>query len=364
MSAFRVAVRRFPAFESAIGKQWDAFEAVAHSGLTLELAPLDLHPLHQAIFHSAEPWDVVFLNTDWVLEAADSNTLLDLAPYLKSDPPEGYPGAWSDSLLRFQQVDTRVLGLPYHDGPECLIYRRDLFEEAGLPAPSTWEQFHTAARHFTNPARGLWGSVFAAYRDGHNLVYDFCLQLWTRGSDLSGLRSAAAQDALRFYRGILRDKSAVHPGCAGFDSVKSGFDSVKSGFAFAAGEVALMVNWFRFAAMCETLAESKVRGKGGRFRPGIGRPPCLAERLLAAGDRRPLRSARNGMGLSARLRGARHGQAAHPRRRHRLPQIHVDGWGGQSGHTFLPAPWRTCTGKLGSCHGCGIGRASPMPSTA
>jgi hypothetical protein len=43
MSAVRVAVRRFPAFESAIGKQWDAFEAVAHTGLTLELAPLDLH---------------------------------------------------------------------------------------------------------------------------------------------------------------------------------------------------------------------------------------------------------------------------------------------------------------------------------
>jgi|HubBroStandDraft_4_1064222.scaffolds.fasta_scaffold138761_1 multiple sugar transport system substrate-binding protein len=317
MSAFRVAVRRFPAFESAIGKQWDAFEAVAHSGLTLELAPLDLHPLHQAIFHSAEPWDVVFLNTDWVLEAADSNTLLDLAPYLKSDPPEGYPGAWSDSLLRFQQVDTRVLGLPYHDGPECLIYRRDLFEEAGLPAPSTWEQFHTAARHFTNPARGLWGSVFAAYRDGHNLVYDFCLQLWTRGSDLSGLRSAAAQDALRFYRGILRDKSAVHPGCAGFDSVKSGF-------AFAAGEVALMVNWFGFAAMCETLAESKVRGKVAVASvPASGGPHASLNVywLLGIGARcvQPATA-------WSFLRGARHGQAAHPRRRHRLPQIHVDGW--------------------------------------
>jgi multiple sugar transport system substrate-binding protein len=256
MSAFRIAVRRFAAFESAIRKQWDAFEDAAHSGLTLEVTPLDLDPLHRAIFDSNDAWDVVFMNTDWVAEAADSSALLDIGPYLSSDPPEGYPGGWSDSLMRFQQVDRRVLGLPYHDGPECLIYRRDLFEHADIPVPATWEAFHAAARRFTDPARNLWGSVFAAYPDGHNMVYDFCLQLWTRGGSLDALESGAAVEAVRFYREILRDQAAVHPGCAGFDSVKSGY-------AFAAGEVALMVNWFGFAAMSETILESKVRGKVG-----------------------------------------------------------------------------------------------------
>jgi multiple sugar transport system substrate-binding protein len=38
-------------------------------------------------------------------------------------------------------------------------------------------------------------------------------------------------------------------------------DSVKSGLAFAAGEVALMVNWFGFGAMCETIADSRVKGR-------------------------------------------------------------------------------------------------------
>ena len=38
-------------------------------------------------------------------------------------------------------------------------------------------------------------------------------------------------------------------------------DSVKSGLAFAAGEVAMMVNWFGFAAMAETIADSGVAGK-------------------------------------------------------------------------------------------------------
>jgi multiple sugar transport system substrate-binding protein len=38
-------------------------------------------------------------------------------------------------------------------------------------------------------------------------------------------------------------------------------DSVKAGLAFAAGEIAMMVNWFGFAALAHTWEESKVRGK-------------------------------------------------------------------------------------------------------
>jgi len=261
MSGFRIAVRAFPPFESAIRKQWQSFESRARTGLELEAVPLDLHPLHSALFGPSDtPWDAAFVVTDWIAEAAASNTLLDLAPYLAADPPEGYPDAWTPSLLRFQHTDGRVLGLPYHDGPECLVYRKDLFEDAGLSPPRTWSEFHEIARRLHRPAENRYGAVFAAYPDGHNTVYDFCLQLWNRGGELfdghgqPALRTDAAREALGFYRGILRDPSAVHPGCAGFDSVKSGY-------AFAGGEAALMANWFGFAALCEASPDSKVRGK-------------------------------------------------------------------------------------------------------
>ena len=261
MSAFRVAVRAFPPFESAIRKQWESFESRARTGLRLEAVPLDLDALHAALFSpSAETWDAAFVVTDWIAEAAASGALLDLAPYLAAGPPEGYPDAWTPSLLRFQQVGSRILGLPCHDGPECLIYRKDLFHDAGLTPPETWEEFHRIARRLNCPPENRYGTVFAAYPDGHNTVYDFCLQLWSRGGELFDpaghprLDTEAAREALRFYRRILRDPSAVHPRSAGFDSVKSGY-------AFAAGEVALMVNWFGFAAMCETSPDSNVRGK-------------------------------------------------------------------------------------------------------
>src|SRR5689334_15877673 len=135
MSDFRIAVRAFPPFEAAIRKQWDAFEATAKTGRRLDAVPLDLHPLHGALFGAeAGQWDAAFVVTDWIAEASSANTLLDLKPFLAEDAPDGFPDGWTDSLLRFQDIGGRVLGLPYHDGPECLIYRTDLLRDV----PRTW----------------------------------------------------------------------------------------------------------------------------------------------------------------------------------------------------------------------------------
>lgn len=273
---FRVAIRKFGPFESAIPKQWQSFEFVAKTGLKLEPVALDLEPLHGELFEKCGlalgGYDLVMMSTDWLAEAHASQGLVDLTPYLASSPPDGYADGYSESLLRLQRFDDRVLGLPYHNGPECLIYRRDLFEDEAertrymehygepLSVPRTWEKFRRVARFFTRPDQGLYGTVFAGYPDGHNTVYDFCLQLWSRGGDLfSGegrmlLDTPTAKDALAYYRSIFHDAGVIHPG-------SGAFDSVKSGLAFAAGEVAMMVNWFGFAAMSETIEDSHVKGK-------------------------------------------------------------------------------------------------------
>jgi multiple sugar transport system substrate-binding protein len=66
------------------------------------------------------------------------------------------------------------------------------------------------------------------------------------------LDTPQAVEALEFYRLMLDDKEAVHP-------ASRDMDSVKTGYAFANGEVALMVNWFGFAAMAQTIPESRVK---------------------------------------------------------------------------------------------------------
>lgn len=263
---FRVAVRKFGPFEKAIEKQWNAYAAASGCQLRLEIASLDLHPLYDTLFveHGLRDgaWDVAFVVTDWLAEAVATGALRDLAPEFAARPPDDYPQGWAAGLLGQQRFDDALYGVPYHDGPECLIYRTDLFadptEQAAFRAaygrelrvPTTWEAFLEVARFFTRPEDGRYGTLLAAYPDGHNAVYDFLLQLWSRGGevlDADGrvtLATSAAAAALDFYRALARDRGATPPGL-------EAIDSVRSGELFAAGNIAMMVNWFGFAAVCE-----------------------------------------------------------------------------------------------------------------
>ena len=275
-TTFRIAMRAFGPFEKAVHEEWASFKKQNGTDLTLDAVSMDHHPLYQCLFEkgglASGDWDVALINTDWLAESHQAKALVDLAPYLRKNPPEDYPDGWTPSLMRLQKFGTKVLGLPYHDGPECLIYRKDLLgEELGrkaywakyghtLDVPKTWDEFLRVAEFLNRTEQDLYGTVFAAYPDGHNTVYDICLQLWTRGGELFDaqgkpqLDTPQMRDALEFYRKVLGDTVAVHPR-------SREFDSVKSGMAFARGEVAMMINWFGFAAMCETIPESKVKGK-------------------------------------------------------------------------------------------------------
>ncbi len=274
-NTFRIAIRQFDPFASAIQKQWDSFCEQSHVDLKLEAIQLDLHPLYETLFekHGLKngDWDVAFINTDWLAHAHQSHALLNLQSHIQNNPPDDYPQGWTDSLLRLQTFENSIIGLPYHDGPQCLIYRKDLFENPAeqaayqkqyghpLQIPKTWNDFVQIAQFFTRPEQNLYGTVFAAYPDGHNTVYDFCIQLWTRGGELFDanncvtLNTPQAIDALTFYRNILNDPKAIHPKAREFDSVKSGL-------SFANGEIAMMTNWFGFAAMCETIPQSRIKG--------------------------------------------------------------------------------------------------------
>ena len=282
----RIAVRKFGPFETALQKLWDAYCAETGCKLKAKMVPMDLDDLHSTILGKEGlkngKWDIAHVVTDWLVEAVENDSLEDLQPYINQNRPDGFPGGWSRSLLDMQQFGDMTAGLPFHDGPECLIYRKDLFndiieqkkyfDQYGKPleVPKTWDDFKNIASFFYRPERNLYGTVFAGLPDGHNTVFDFCLQLWTRGGELTdknglvNIDTQAAAEGLSFYRDALRDKTMVHPNTMQYESVATGM-------AFARGEAAMMVNWFGFASMCEVIDESCVKGK-----VDIAPIPCTA----------------------------------------------------------------------------------------
>lgn len=276
MEKIRIAVRKFDPFESTLQKLWDSFCLQNNIQIEAEMIPMELHELYETTITKKGlkkgKWDIVHLNTDWIYDAVHEKAVLDLYSFIAENPPENYPNGWHKSLLHLQKIDNGTYGLPFHDGPECLIYRKDLFDNEAekanfkkqfgyeLSTPKTWKEFEEIATFFNRPEENLYGCIFANYPDGHNMVFDFCLQLWTRGGSLINnknqisINSKAAIEALDFYRKIVNNKNAVHP-------KSREFGSVEAGLAFAEGQAAMAINWFGFASMAEVIEESKVKGK-------------------------------------------------------------------------------------------------------
>jgi multiple sugar transport system substrate-binding protein len=260
----RIAVRKFAPFESAIAKQFADFLRVSGRDAVLDAEAMDLNPLHEAVIASGGlgdgSWDIAFMTTDWLAEAQGTGLLEDLTPHMARAPVPDFPEDWSRSLTGLQRFAGGIWGMPYHDGPECLIYRTDLLAEAGLAVPRTWDEFHRAARALHRPELQQYGTVLALYPDGHNGFYDFCIHVWSRGGEVfddagrPNFTSAAAHAALDFIRTLAADDSAVAPGARDLDSVKSGL-------LFAEGKVAIMANWFGFAAYGDTTPGSLIKGK-------------------------------------------------------------------------------------------------------
>jgi len=200
-NTLRIAVRKFGPFETTMDKLWSRYCELSGCEMTAEFIPMDLHDLHETTLANNGladgSWDIAHMNTDWLLEGYENSALENLKPYLDQNPPEDFPNGWSNSLLDLQQFDQQIIGLPFHDGPECLIYRKDLFEDPGeqqkyfqrygetLSPPTNWASFVQISHFFHRPERNLYGAVFAGYPDGHNTVFDFCLQLWSRGGKLT-----------------------------------------------------------------------------------------------------------------------------------------------------------------------------------
>ncbi len=173
-------------------------------------------------------------------------------------------------MLELQTFPDGLAGIPFHDGPECLIYRKDLFESEReredfrvrygieLTPPTTWVEFARIAAFFDRPEEGLHGTLFALFPDGHNNVFDFALQVLSRGGSLETdgrvvLDTPEALDALQDHRRLI-NSPFVHP-------KSRELESIGACWTFARGEVAMMVNWFGFATMCETVEGSRVRGR-------------------------------------------------------------------------------------------------------
>lgn len=171
-------VAGWPAGDDAFRAIIPAFEA-AHPGVKVELNFVSTTDHHQqlstAIAAGSGADDVVMLEQAWVGRYKDGPGFENLlaAPYNAGDMKDDFVAYKWDLAL---SVDGKSLvGLVWDIGPATLFYRRDIFEEVGLPSDpeevdklfATWDGFLEAAEKVHIPGQ-RW------LLNNASMIYEWC----------------------------------------------------------------------------------------------------------------------------------------------------------------------------------------------
>lgn len=142
------------------------------------------------------------------------------------------------SLLEAGTYDGRFYAVPYYAGARVIIYRKDLFEKAGLEVPTTLDEFLAAgvALKEDNADVANFSGIYLPGRNWHGvlpLIWEFGGDIATQNDDGSWtgqLDSPESLAGLAFFKQIFDDANAA-PADA---------DDSNDYIAFCNGEVGMM----------------------------------------------------------------------------------------------------------------------------
>ena len=96
---------------------------------------------------------------------------------------------WNDFFPGERAVATvngKIYGVPALVDNLAVVYNKDLFAKAGIPAPTpawTWDDFRTAAKAITDTPNNVFGAVFPADAS-ETMVWEYEAMLWEAGGDI------------------------------------------------------------------------------------------------------------------------------------------------------------------------------------
>ena len=258
-----VAIVSNPQMKDAISLQ-DDFEK-ANPGIRLKFVSLPENEARAKITASTATqggeFDVVMISNYEAPQWAANGWLENLEPHIKATP--GYDeNDFIPSIRQSLSYHNQMYAVPFYGESSFVVYRKDLFQQAGLtmPAHPTWQQIAEFAAKLDNKQAGItgiclrgkpgWGENLAPFTTVANTFgAQWFDQQWN-----AKLTSPEFTQAANFYVNLLRDHGEVGASGAGF---------TECGTRYAQGNAAM---WYDATSMTGTTEDPKsshVVGKNG-----------------------------------------------------------------------------------------------------
>lgn len=210
-----------------------AFEA-ENPGIDLKFVTLPENEARAKITASTATgggeFDVTMISNYETSQWAENGWLTNLSPYIEAT--DGYDSDdFIPSLKEVLSYEDNMYAVPFYGESSFLMYRKDLFEQAGIDVPEspTWEQVSQWAQQLNDPdenkvgicLRGKpgWGEVLAPL----NTVINTFGGRWYDEDWNAQLDSPEVKKAVQFYVDLVRDYGEPGASAAGFSECATQF---------------------------------------------------------------------------------------------------------------------------------------------
>ncbi|MGH3498133.1 MAG: ABC transporter substrate-binding protein [Nocardioidaceae bacterium] len=163
------------------------------------------------------PPDVAYLYGSWAPNVAKIPSVVDLTSTVHQASVN-----WNDFWPGEQAVATvgnKVIGIPALVDNLAIVYNKTLFQQAGIPAPTTswtWDDFRAAAKKLTNSGNKQYGWSFPADAS-EDTVWHWEAMLWGAGGDIlnqdntkAAFDSAQGLQAMTMLKDMAVDDKSVY----------------------------------------------------------------------------------------------------------------------------------------------------------
>lgn len=122
---------------------------------------------------AGEPPEIASMQLERLLYYADQGLL---------EPADWWFEKHGDDVVELASIPykDKHWDIPYALTSEMWWYRQDLFDEAGIKRPETWQDMLAAAKHFNDPAKDFYGIAIAA-GPGEWTAWHYEVFLWQNG---------------------------------------------------------------------------------------------------------------------------------------------------------------------------------------
>jgi len=191
-------------------------------------------------FMAPDPtYDLIIVDNPWMYDFASSDFLEPLDERINAAGNDYNYEDFAAPVRQIAEVDGHIYGVPFYNYGLGLIYRQDLFEQAGLKPPTTLDELQSAAQQLQQP--GTAGIAMQPQR-GYKVFEEWGNWLFAAGGQIQNqngqivLDSPEAREALKMY-------IATYECCAPPNSLNWSFDPALR--SVSSGNSAMMIsyNW-------------------------------------------------------------------------------------------------------------------------